>query len=87
MQFPTRRIEQDKRGRICNADLVGVLGMDTLRLAGWRWQDWVVTATERAFGNYESGRRALLFANIRALPEPIPARGMPGLWDWGGGAR
>lgn len=37
---------------------------------------------ERVFGDFSLRRFAWLLANVRALPEPIPARGMPGLWDW-----
>jgi len=36
---------------------------------------------EYSFGNYGPGRWAWLLANIRALPEPIPAKGALGLWD------
>jgi hypothetical protein len=43
-----------------------------------------LTSTERAFGHYAPGRFVWLLSEIRALPEPIPARGMPGLWDWQG---
>lgn len=53
------------------------------------WMDYrevppVLTAVqepERSFGHYAAGRWAWLLSNIRALPMPIPARGMPGLWD------
>lgn len=41
---------------------------------------WPLTDQERAFGDYTPGRYAWLLANVRALPEPVPARGMPGLW-------
>lgn len=41
---------------------------------GWN-AEW-----ERAFGNYASGRYAWLFANVRRLATPIPARGFQGLW-------
>lgn len=37
-----------------------------------------------AFGNYAPGRYAWILTDIRALPGPIPARGMPGLWAWSG---
>jgi activating signal cointegrator 1 len=39
---------------------------------------------ELSFGDYSIGRYAWLLADIRALPEPIAARGMPGLWEWEG---
>lgn len=44
--------------------------------------EWLWTANEKSFGDYGSGRFAWLLADIRVLPEPIPARGMPGLWKW-----
>jgi activating signal cointegrator 1 len=37
---------------------------------------------ERAFGDYSDGRFAWFLGDIVALPEPIPARGGLGLWDW-----
>lgn len=37
---------------------------------------------EYDFGDYASGRYAWLLRNVEALPEPIPARGMLGLWEW-----
>lgn len=43
---------------------------------------WDLTDQERAFGDYSPGRYAWLLANIRALPEPIPAKGAQGLWRW-----
>jgi hypothetical protein len=42
---------------------------------------WRLTDQERAFGDYTSGRFAWLLANIRALPEPVPAKGALGLWE------
>lgn len=39
---------------------------------------------ERAFGDYSPGRYAWLLADVRPLPEPIPAKGALGLWDWDG---
>jgi len=40
-----------------------------------------VTDQERAFGDYSPGRFVWLLDNIRALPEPIPAKGALGLWE------
>lgn len=39
---------------------------------------------ERSFGLYTAGRFAWLLRSIVALPEPIPARGMQGLWNYEG---
>jgi hypothetical protein len=37
--------------------------------------------TERAFGNYDTGRFAWVLDDIRKLSEPIPAKGALGLWE------
>jgi hypothetical protein len=37
---------------------------------------------ELAFGDYREGRYAWFLANVKPLPEPIPARGALGLWEW-----
>lgn len=42
---------------------------------------WVLTPQERTFGDYSPGRYGWLLDGVRALPEPIPARGTLGLWD------
>lgn len=42
----------------------------------------ILTQTERAFGNYGAGRYAWRLWDVRALVEPIPARGSLGLWEW-----
>lgn len=47
---------------------------------GW----WIITEQERAFGDYTPGRYAWLLADIRALPDPIPAKGKLGLWNYEG---
>lgn len=39
-------------------------------------------ANEIAFGDYSPGRFAWLLTNVRALPEPISAKGQLGLWEW-----
>jgi activating signal cointegrator 1 len=37
---------------------------------------------EFAFGDFSPGRYAWLLADIVALPDPIPARGQLGLWEF-----
>lgn len=37
---------------------------------------------ERAFGDYSRGRYIWTLINVVALPTPIPAQGMLGLWEW-----
>lgn len=41
-------------------------------------------SNEFAFGDYSAGRYAWLLADVLALPEPIPAKGALGLWEWEG---
>lgn len=41
-----------------------------------------ITSPEYAFGDYTPGRYAWLLDDVQPLPEPIPARGQPGLWEW-----
>lgn len=37
---------------------------------------------EAAFGDYRSNRFAWILGDVRPLPEPVPATGRLGLWDW-----
>lgn len=37
---------------------------------------------ELALGDYTLGRYAWKLANVKRLPEPIPAKGKQGLWNW-----
>lgn len=37
---------------------------------------------EEAFGDFHVGRGGLLLRNPQPFAEPIPARGMNGLWNW-----
>jgi activating signal cointegrator 1 len=74
---------------VARCELVSVVSTRQLVMTnGVSWQSprgqrytYVLTERERAFGNYEPGRYALLLADIQALATPIPARGMPGLRD------
>lgn len=47
---------------------------------------WIVppheSEAERAFGDYTPGRFAWLLTDVKPLPEPIPAKGALGLWEW-----
>lgn len=37
---------------------------------------------ELSFGDYTYGRWAWILDDVKPLPEPIPARGALGLWNW-----
>ena len=41
-----------------------------------------LTPDELALGDYTPGRYAWKLANVQKLPEPIPAKGRQGLWNW-----
>lgn len=40
------------------------------------------TLQERAFGDFSADRFAWVLEDVQPLPEPIPAKGMLGLWEW-----
>jgi hypothetical protein len=52
------------------------------KIIGGTRRHWPLTDQERAFGDYTPGRFAWLLADVQALPEPIPAKGALGLWEW-----
>lgn len=37
---------------------------------------------ESSFGDYTPGRFAWILADVQKLPDPIPAKGALGLWEW-----
>lgn len=37
---------------------------------------------ELALGDYTIGRYAWRLADVKSFPDPIPARGQQGLWEW-----
>ncbi|ETT32155.1 ASCH domain-containing protein [Paenibacillus sp. FSL R5-808] len=37
---------------------------------------------EYEFGDFTPGRYGWQLSNVRPLPEPIPAKGQQGLWNW-----
>ncbi len=41
----------------------------------------VVGDDEEDFGDYTPGRYGFALAHVRALSQPLPCRGMLGLWD------
>lgn len=41
-----------------------------------------LSQNEYAFGDYTPGRYAWILEDVKLLPEPIPAKGMQGLWEW-----
>ena len=43
-----------------------------------------LTQDELALGDYTIGRYAWKLADVKQFPNPIPAKGQQGLWDWNG---
>ncbi|MCL4441072.1 MAG: ASCH domain-containing protein [Firmicutes bacterium] len=43
-----------------------------------------LSENEKAFGNYTPGRFAWILEDVKQLPEPIPAKGSLGLWEFPG---
>lgn len=37
---------------------------------------------EKHYGNFSPGRFAWMLDSVQALPDPVPTRGMQGLWNW-----
>ena len=67
---------------IATCELVQVYRTEELYRAGKFKQ---IGQYELAFGDYTPGRYAWKLANVKLLPEPIPAKGSLGLWNWDGG--
>ncbi|MFD5022241.1 ASCH domain-containing protein [Paenibacillus sp. NPDC058367] len=44
----------------------------------------LIYSPEYEFGDFTPGRFAWELANVNQLPEPIPAKGQQGLWNWEG---
>ncbi|WP_164670942.1 ASCH domain-containing protein [Virgibacillus doumboii] len=43
---------------------------------------WVVSHNEYQFGDFSAGRFAWELTNVRALENPIPAKGQLGIWNY-----
>ena len=72
---------------IATCELVDCIRTDQMRVGGlvaWNRDSsyWSLTNQEKAFGDYSPGRYAWLLDNVQMLPEPIPAKGALGLWEW-----
>jgi hypothetical protein len=53
----------------------------------WRiTQENVPNEPERIFGDYRPDRFAWRIEDVQRLPEPIPAKGWLGLWEWRDGS-
>lgn len=61
---------------------IGAESMSTDKHAPDFGDYFVPTEKEMALGYWVPGNYAWELQNVRILPEPIPARGKQGLWDW-----
>ncbi len=52
------------------------------RIRGIPDYDRLPDEPELSFGDYRAGRYMWKLVNVKRLPEPVPAKGMLGLWDW-----
>ncbi|MGR6127871.1 ASCH domain-containing protein [Paenibacillus sp. SER-28] len=58
----------------------GIIG---LKAENGKFRLWAgARKNEYYFGDYSDGRYAWELANVQALAEPIPAKGMQRLWNW-----
>jgi hypothetical protein len=69
---------------VATCKLVSVEKLEYDHQYGWQKgnRGWIMTPQEIAFGDYTLGRYVWLIADINPLPEPIPAKGSLGLWEW-----
>lgn len=47
-----------------------------------KWFEPLPAEPEISFGDYTPGRFAWILEEVQMLPEPIPAKGHQGLWNW-----
>ena len=87
--YPCLRGHKMPRGFIvATCELVDVHKIDGTdwmpQLSGWEDEGrfWAATPQEKAFGNYRIGRFMWFLDNIKALSEPVRAKGAMGLWEW-----
>ena len=53
-------------------------------IVGGKGRDIIISGNEILFGDWRPGRYAWELANVQMLPEPVPAKGKQGLWNWEG---
>lgn len=51
-------------------------------LIGEHGKVYTISDNEAAFGDYNPGRYAFILDDVKPLPEPVPAKGRLGLWEW-----
>lgn len=79
---------------IATAELVGCHKMlddgsgmrHSIYLERPHYQTEYIQGNELLFGDWRADRFAWEFANMTMLPEPVPAKGKQGIWNWEGAA-
>lgn len=72
---------------VCTAVLAGayqcgtVFG-DAVNVTNRRGTVTVRSIQANSFGDYSPGRWAWLLTDVEAIPEPVPAKGKQGWWEW-----
>ncbi len=51
-------------------------------MMAWLEHGYIADNYEYLFGDYTPGRYAWILEDVNPLPEPVPARGKLGLWEW-----
>ncbi len=80
-------LEEPFRGALTGADLpLGKILCQTRLVAVYRTEQirHLQSEKELAFGDFSNGRFAWLLRDVSRLPQPIPARGQLGLWEFRG---
>lgn len=62
--------------------VIGEVNLGGLVQTGTAVRKGYISDLEQSLGNYEPGRYAWELFDPVAYPEPIPARGSLGFWDW-----
>lgn len=76
--FPGADASMPRSAVIGRVILIDVVPVETLS---------ALSAYERSVGDYSPGRWAWLLAQPEQWPDPIPAHGRLGLWEWEAGTR
>ena len=65
---------------LCIVRLIDVV--PTEQVVALAASDWRIKNEELCFGNYAPGRFAWKMEMVKVAPDPIPAKGAQGLWEW-----
>jgi activating signal cointegrator 1 len=85
--WPSEEVPLQRAGfRLPFGAIIGLVRLvacvNTVALTSDAFYEQPVSGRELAFGDYTPGRYGWVCDRFHALPEPIPAKGALGLWDW-----